>query len=153
MRSFGSATFIFQGICVISCPSSHAVKGMSAGTETVLLVEDEADVRLVAKEFLRGFGYTVLEAGNGAEALDVAKNHSGPVHLLLTDIVMPGMSGPDLAAQLTAARAETRVVYMSGYAEQPLGQNQPEATMKFVQKPFTRFSLVQIVRQALNQKP
>lgn len=121
-----------------------------AGTETVLLTEDEPDVRAVAREFLLGFGYHVLEAGNGAEALEIAKQHPAPVHVLLTDMLMPGISGPELATQIAAVRPETKVVYMSGYSEYNSTQQGGEPDRVFVQKPFTRDSLVRMIRQVID---
>jgi signal transduction histidine kinase len=120
------------------------------GSETVLVVEDEAGVRELACQFLRVKGYNVLEAGGGWEALDVARGHAGTIHLLLSDMVMPKMSGGELAAQLKAIRPEIRVAFMSGYSEfsrGDLGKGFPEAPV--LQKPFSPASLVEIVREAL----
>jgi len=122
------------------------------GTETILLVEDEAGVRELACQFLRDKGYTVLEAQGGLEALDIARQHRGTIHLLLSDMIMPKMNGRELAAHLKAIRPETRVAFMSGYSEfskGDLGQNSPEAPL--LQKPFSPVSLVEIVRAALTQ--
>ncbi len=120
------------------------------GTETVLVVEDEAGVRELACQFLRDKGYTVLEAEGGLEALAVSRSHPGVIHLLLSDMVMPKMSGGELAAELKAIRPEIRVAFMSGYAEfsrGDLGTGFPEAPV--LQKPFSPASLAQIVRDAL----
>jgi signal transduction histidine kinase len=120
------------------------------GSETVLVVEDEAGVRELACQFLRVKGYDVLEAEGGVEALEVAGRHSGPIHLLLSDMVMPRMSGGELAAKLKAIRPEIRVAFMSGYSEfsrGDLGKEFPEAPV--LQKPFSPASLVEIVREAL----
>jgi signal transduction histidine kinase/CheY-like chemotaxis protein len=120
------------------------------GSETILVVEDEAGVRELACQFLRVKGYDVLEAEGGVEALEVAGRHSGPIHLLLSDMVMPRMSGSELAAKLRAIRPEIRVAFMSGYSEfsrGDLGKEFPEAPV--LQKPFSPASLVEIVREAL----
>jgi len=120
------------------------------GSETVLVVEDEAGVRELACQFLRVKGYNVLEAEGGLEALAVSRSHPGAIHLLLSDMVMPKMSGEELAVQLRAARPETRVAFMSGYSEfsrGDLGKGFPEAPV--LQKPFSPASLVEIVREAL----
>ena len=120
------------------------------GSETVLVVEDEAGVRELACQFLRVKGYDVLEAEGGVEALEVAGRHSGPIHLLLSDMVMPRMSGGELAAKLKAIRPEIRVAFMSGYSEfsrGDLGKEFPDAPV--LQKPFSPASLVEIVREAL----
>ena len=122
------------------------------GSETVLVVEDEAGVRELACQFLRVKGYTVLEAEGGLEALDVARRHPSVIHLLLSDMVMPKMSGGELAAQLKAIRPDIRVAFMSGYSEfsrGDLGKGFPEAPV--LQKPFSPASLVEIVREALSR--
>ncbi len=120
------------------------------GTETVLVVEDEAGVRELACQFLRVKGYNVLEAEGGFEALAVSHRHPGMIHLLLSDMVMPRMSGEELATQLKAIRPAMRVAFMSGYSEfsrGDLGKGFPEAPV--LQKPFSPASLVEIVREAL----
>jgi CheY-like chemotaxis protein len=120
------------------------------GSETVLVVEDEAGVRELACQFLRVKGYTVLEAEGGQEALALSRSHSGTIHLLLSDMVMPKMSGGELAAQLKAIRPDIRVAFMSGYSEfsrGDLGKGFPEAPV--LQKPFSPASLVELVREAL----
>ncbi len=120
------------------------------GSETVLVVEDEAGVRELACQFLRVKGYDVLEAEGGFQALEIAHRHPGTIHLLLSDMVMPKMSGGELAAQLRAVRPEMRIAFMSGYSEfsrGDLGKGFPEAPV--LQKPFSPASLVEIVREAL----
>jgi signal transduction histidine kinase len=120
------------------------------GTETVLVVEDEAGVRELACQFLRVKGYNVLEAEGGFEALAVSHRHPGVIHLLLSDMVMPRMSGGELAAQLRAVRPAMRIAFMSGYSEfsrGDLGKGFPEAPV--LQKPFSPATLVEIVREAL----
>jgi two-component system, cell cycle sensor histidine kinase and response regulator CckA len=122
------------------------------GTETVLVVEDEAGVRELACQFLRVKGYTVLEAEGGLEALAVSRSHPGVIHLLLSDMVMPRMSGGELAAELKTVRPDIRLAFMSGYSEfsrGDMGQEFPEAPV--LQKPFSPSSLVKIVREALAQ--
>jgi len=90
---------------------------IAGGSETILVAEDEAGVRELACQFLRVKGYTVLEADGGIEALVVSRSHPGPIHLLLSDMVMPKMSGGELAVQLKAARPDMCVAFMSGYSE------------------------------------
>ena len=124
------------------------------GTETILVVEDEEGVRELACQFLRVKGYTVLEAKGGQEALEVARQYSGTIHLLLSDMVMPKMNGGELAARLKEFRPETRIAFMSGYSEfsrGDLSQGFPEAPV--LQKPFSPVSLVEIVRRALGRSP
>ena len=120
------------------------------GSETILVVEDEAGVRELACQFLRVKGYNVLEAEGGPNALDLARRYPGTIHLLMSDMVMPKMSGSELAARLKEIRPEIRVAFMSGYSEfskGDLGKIFPEAPV--LQKPFSPASLVEIVREAL----
>ena len=120
------------------------------GSETILLVEDEQDVREVAREFLGMGGYTVLEAKDGAEAIEVATRHPGSIDLLMTDMVMPGMSGRELAARLVQLRPEMKVVYMSGYTEYAtVRQGELTSHALLLTKPFTRGTLARTVREVL----
>jgi two-component system, cell cycle sensor histidine kinase and response regulator CckA len=121
------------------------------GSETLLLVEDEEGVRDLIREWLSGHGYEVLTAGNGVEALEVSSGFDGRIDLLLADVVMPQMGGPALAKRLTTLRPETRVIYLSGYADEALGDRQVlEAGAAFLQKPFPLESLVRKVREILD---
>ncbi len=132
--------------------SSQPVAG-ARGTETVLVAEDEPAVRALATGVLRQLGYAVLEASNGAEALRVAGAHE-TVHidLLLTDLVMPGMGGKELAQRLSAVRPSTKALFMSGYADGALGHaGVLEPCTAFLQKPFDRATLAQKVREALDK--
>jgi PAS domain S-box-containing protein len=122
----------------------------SPGLETVLLVEDEEHVRHVAREFLEIRGYSVLEAKNGEDALQLAHSHPGPIHLLLTDVVMPGMNGRELWQRLSW-RPEMKVLYMSGYPENAIVQHGTlEEGVMYLQKPFTLSALTHKVREVLN---
>jgi len=121
------------------------------GTETVLLVEDAAAVRSVIHEALVRQGYAVLDAPNGGEALRVAESHAGPIHLLLTDVVMPGLSGRQLSDQLTRIRPETRVLYTSGYTDDAVVRHGVlESGIAYLQKPFTVEGLARKVREVLD---
>lgn len=121
------------------------------GSETVLLVEDDDRVRALLASMLQKHGYTVLLASQGDQALQVAGRHAGPIHLLLTDVVMPGMSGRALSERLAAARPDTRVLYMSGYSDDALlGHGVRSASTHFIQKPFSIETLDQKVRQVLS---
>ena len=123
------------------------------GSETVLLVEDEAPVRDLAVRVLESCGYQVLAAGDGLEALQIGEQHDGPVHLLLTDVVLPQMSGVELAEQLQSARPEMRVLYMSGYTDDAIAQHGVLAPgVSFLPKPFTIEDLTQKVREVLEAK-
>jgi len=119
--------------------------------ETVLLIEDEPAVRSLVRGILESRGYTVLEAGRGEEALAVSEQHQGPIHLLLTDVVMPGMSGRELAERLGSKRPELKVVYMSGYTDDAIVRHGLlEQATAFIQKPFTPSSLARKVREVLD---
>ena len=124
------------------------------GTETVLLVEDSEPLRALIKEFLNDSGYTVLEAANGNDAIRIASEFGGPIHLLLTDVVMPGMGGQQLAEQLTRIRPATKVLYMSGYPNAGIAHSGILAAgVVLLEKPFTREILSRRVRQVLDQPP
>ncbi|HEX3528320.1 MAG TPA: response regulator [Thermoanaerobaculia bacterium] len=116
------------------------------GTETVLLVEDEDEVRTVLHQILTGKGYRVFQASSGAEGLAIARLARGPIHLLLTDVTMPQMKGTELAARLRAERPQTRVIFMSGYNEETL----PADELTCLQKPFSARTLTQAVRAILD---
>jgi PAS domain S-box-containing protein len=125
---------------------------MRRGTETVLLVEDQQEVRTVAGQILRASGYVVLEAADGAEALRVSEEFAGSIELLLTDVVMPKMSGPTLARNLARTRPEMRVLCMSGYTEDSvLRRGLITGELAFLEKPFTATSLTRKVREVLEQ--
>ncbi len=122
------------------------------GSEIILLVEDESVVRKLAYRVLRDHGYTVLEARKGDEALVLAELHEGPIHLLLTDVVMPEMSGREVAQHLLPLRPEIKVLYMSGYTDDTvLRHGVEESEVPFLQKPFTPEVLMAKVREVLNQ--
>jgi CheY-like chemotaxis protein len=120
------------------------------GSEAVLLVEDDAAVRGIAREILERAGYRVLEADGPERALELAAEEPGVIHLLLTDVVMPRISGPELARRLIAGRPGLKVLYTSGYEEGIVGeQGAPGPRAGFVRKPFTPEQLRQKVREAL----
>jgi CheY-like chemotaxis protein len=130
----------------------------SAGTDesqpshtTVLVLDDEESVRRLVTAVLASAGYNVLPAANGAHAVDIARAHEGPIHLLITDVTMPEMDGREAATAITALRPQCRVLFMSGYPAQaafPSGALQPDEG--FVQKPFVPRVLVQRVREILD---
>ena len=122
-----------------------------ARSETVLLVEDDDKVRAFASESLRGCGYKVLEASDGGEALLICEQYSGPIHILLTDVVMPRMSGRELAEKLEGLRPETKVLYMSGYTDDTIARHGVlDEGVNFVSKPFSQDTLAAKVRQVLD---
>jgi CheY-like chemotaxis protein len=121
------------------------------GSETILIAEDERAVRSVARFILERQGYTVLEAPNGAAALSIASDHEGSIDLLLTDVVMPGMSGRKLAEDLGVIRPSTRVLYMSGYTDDAVVRHGVlTASTAYVQKPFGPEALAAKVREVLD---
>jgi PAS domain S-box-containing protein len=122
----------------------------SKGTETVLLVEDEIGVRQVAREILKANGYRVLEAADAREAIRLAQQERGPIHLLLTDVIMPLMSGRELVEQIRPLRKDIRIIYMSGYTDDVLSyRGDLGADINFLQKPFAPEALTKKVREAL----
>jgi two-component system, cell cycle sensor histidine kinase and response regulator CckA len=126
-------------------------EGLPRGSETILLVEDEPAVRHAAAEFLSLQGYTVLEAKDGRDALSVASNHASAIHLAITDVVMPNMSGGQLAKELGFLRPETRLLFISGYAGKTvLDHNVAGLEPNFLQKPFTLKQLSGKIRETLN---
>jgi signal transduction histidine kinase len=131
-------------------PPAMPLAASSGGTEIILLVEDEAMVRTLAREALSGHGYRVLEAANGRQAMQLVKAYQGPLHLLLSDVIMPGMNGPELAQQLKALRPDMKTLYMSAYADEVLGScGVFSAGVNFLQKPFTPAILARKVREVL----
>jgi CheY-like chemotaxis protein len=124
------------------------------GYETVLLVEDEARVRDVAKLVLESKCYTVLAARGPDEAVKVSDQYKGPIHLLVTDVVMPGMSGTELTRALAGRRPELKVLFISGYAEDAVAEEGfPAGDAGFLQKPFGPDELAAAVREVLDTMP
>jgi two-component system, cell cycle sensor histidine kinase and response regulator CckA len=122
----------------------------NSGDLTVLLVEDTEPVRRMIASMLRRNGYAVLETADGAEALEVLTRGLESVHLVLTDVLMPQMSGTDLARHLARLRPGLPVLFMSGYADDPIMQSVPHSAACLLRKPFTAKVLIEAVHQALN---
>jgi CheY-like chemotaxis protein len=123
----------------------------SSGTETILLVEDSAELRKLATRFLEGAGYTVLGAAAGEEALDLLARQDADVHLLISDVVMPGMSGRQLAERLAQTHPRIKVLYMSGYTGDTIVRHGVlDAQVPFLSKPFTAAGLLRKVREVLD---
>ena len=135
----------------------HDVLGLprpERGQETILLVEDEVNLRRLARQYLETQGYKILEAEDGAAALQIAAGHKGALDLLLTDVVMPGMNGRELARHVTTQRPDIRVLYMSGYAENAVGHDGTlDAGINLLQKPFSLPALKDRVREVLDSEP
>ncbi len=124
------------------------------GTETILLVEDEANLRYLARQFLEKQGYRVIEAADGAVAMQIVVAHEGVIHLLLTDVIMPGMNGRELAQRVSEIRPNVKVLYMSGYTENVIGHNGTlDAGVRLLQKPFNLRDLKDKVREVLDATP
>jgi PAS domain S-box-containing protein len=138
------------GEAIAAEPTVAAAKPEQA-LETILLVEDESKLRRLARQYLENQGYTVLEAADGAAAIEVSNAHPAPIHLLLTDVIMPGMNGRELAHRLSLLRPETKVLFMSGYTENAIGHNgMLEEGIILLQKPFTLPALKAKVREVLD---
>jgi PAS domain S-box-containing protein len=128
-----------------------ALSIIKRGSETVLLVEDEDMVRNLATELLKENGYTVLEASGGEEAIRLCRNHKEPIHLLITDVVMPKMSGKDVARRLQMVHPESRVLFMSGYTDEAIVHHGiVDSHIAFIQKPFSETALMQKIRDVLD---
>ena len=126
---------------------------VAGGSETILLAEDEADLRELARIFLEGYGYRVLEAPSAEQAIRTADKFAGPIDLLLTDVIMPGMSGAQLAENILSKRPRTRIVYMTGYTDDMVVQHKVlEPGVNLLQKPFNRTDLALKVRSTLDGK-
>ena len=135
------------------CPASTAAMGVHLGSETILVVEDEENVRAMTRQLLRGCGYQVLESASGEEALRLAETHSGPIDLLLTDVVMPRMNGHDLAEMLKSRRPGLKVVYMSGYDRDAIVRHAVlDPDTPYIQKPFVPQAMAAVVRRVLDGK-
>jgi CheY-like chemotaxis protein len=149
-RGGGSVFSVYLPVAIgrrsVTPPPNMPALVRGAG-QTILLTEDEAPLRSVLRSVLTDAGYVVLTAGSGLEALEIAARHEGPIGLLLTDVVMPGMRGPELAKKLRESRPTVRVLLMSGYADDRLGDLGPEGTI--LAKPFSADLLTERVRQAL----
>jgi DNA-binding response OmpR family regulator len=132
-------------------PAAAPAEEPVGGTETVLLVEDDPAIRSLTARALRQGGYHVLDAVNGHDALQIARTHVGPLHLVLSDLVMPQMNGDELLLQIRAKRASTRLVLMSGYTASVARPERLKAmNVQFLDKPFTPDLLLRRVRAALD---
>ncbi len=132
-------------------PAPIKPSASATGNETILLVEDDDRVRALVSNLLRKNGYTVLLASAGDQALEIAARHRGRIHLLLTDVLMPGLNGRILSERLTSVRPDTRVLYMSGYSDDAiLRHGVRKAAAHFIQKPFSIDALAHKIRETLN---
>lgn len=121
------------------------------GDETILVVEDADDIRKMVCSMLALQGYTCLAASSGPDAIDLIERRPEPVHLMLTDVVMPKMPGSELARRVSRMRPEIRIVLMSGFSEDPVVRSYQCTPTPFIAKPFTAATLYSTIRQALDQ--
>ena len=136
--------------CPVTEEDAKSILTTLRGSETVLVVEDQENVRGLVTKVLKTYGYRVLEAASGGEALRLAQGHPGSIHLMLTDVVMPGMGGTEVAERLKPIRSEMKVLYITGYAEDSIvhrGVLSPGVA--FLSKPFTPEGLAAKVREVL----
>src|SRR3954453_10447172 len=134
--------------------ASPQIQKVEPGTETILLVEDEANLRYLARQYLEKQGYKVIEAADGAVAMQIAVAHDAIIHLLLTDVIMPGMNGRELAQRISEIRPNVKILYMSGYNENVVGENGTlDAGIRLLQKPFNLRDLKNKVREVLDATP
>jgi two-component system, cell cycle sensor histidine kinase and response regulator CckA len=142
-------------------PSEHAAVHLkkraaadarvAGGSETILIAEDEPDLRELTRIFLRDYGYNVIEAASAEQALQIGEVFAGPIHLLLTDVIMPGMSGRQLAERIHKKYPQTKIIYMTGYTDDMVVQHKVlEPGVNMLQKPFTRLDLASKVRSTLD---
>jgi CheY-like chemotaxis protein len=138
----------------VSVPAPERPPELPRGSETVLVLEDEEALRAIVREILEAAGYAVLEAADGAEALHVVQRHEGPIDLLLSDVILPGMSGPELARSLVEMRPRLKVLYMSGHDEASIVHRELlESGLAILQKPFASDVLLRKLRDLLDGRP
>jgi CheY-like chemotaxis protein len=137
--------------CQLSGDSAHDGKIPPRGSETIMLVEDEDGVRGITRMILQGLNYTVLEARSGEEAIRLCETHTDPIHLLITDVVMPKMGGRQVAEHVSAARQGIKTMFISGYTDDAIIRHGIEQSkVAFLKKPFTHLSLANKVREVLD---
>ena len=135
-----------QDAAAVDAETQRISEASRRGSGTVLVVEDELALGELAREFLEGLGYTVLQANNGTDALRTSEQYREPIHVMVTDVVMPGLSGPEVATRLSEAHPETKVLYMSGYTDNAVVlQGVLDKNSPFLQKPFSLDTLAEKV--------
>lgn len=142
------------GLARAGSPAMEATRDQMPGGETILLAEDQDVMRTLARRSLEKWGYRVLVAAHGAEALALARAHEGPIHLLLTDLAMPQMDGVELAGELVRLRPGTRVIVMSAHVDQArVDRVQSLPGAAFLAKPFALEALARTIRELLDGQP
>jgi two-component system, cell cycle sensor histidine kinase and response regulator CckA len=153
----GSVFKIYLPIVHVDSPRSEAREETpqpAQGTETVLIVDDEESVRRLTGDLLRSQGYRCLEAAGAKEALELASSHREPIHLVIADVVMPGMSGLELSQRLASVHPESRVLFISGYSgDEVIRRGLLRPGLPFLEKPFPSESLFSMTRHLLDRKP
>ena len=144
--------FLWRQATYVTGALGGSFRGMTlAPSETILVCEDQEEVRRVTHRILTSLGYDVVVAGGGQEALLLAEAWHDPIHLLLTDVVMPGMSGPNLARRLAASHPGMRVLYLSGHPEESIARHHVlQPGIAFLQKPYTTEILSRKIREVLD---
>jgi len=144
----------FAGEAAVQVATPVEYRKVEPGTETILLVEDETNLRYLARQYLEKQGYKVIEAADGAVAMQIAVAHEAMIHLLLTDVIMPGMNGRELAQRISEIRPNVKTLYMSGYTENVIGHNgMLDDGVCLLQKPFNLRDLKSKVREVLDATP
>jgi two-component system cell cycle sensor histidine kinase/response regulator CckA len=144
--AIGGALAAAEQLAKVSGPAPAAD---DTGQGTILLVEDEKDLRNLNARGLSSRGYTVLQAGNGVEAIDVLEQHDGEIDLVVSDVVMPEMDGPALLKELRRRRPDLKIIFVSGYAEEAFANNEPQGQHAFLAKPFELKTLVAKVKETM----
>jgi PAS domain S-box-containing protein len=139
-----------SGDAVENAESIRPIPQKLSGNETILLVEDSNSLRELTRELLTRVGYTVMEAGDGPEAIKLSQTYQGKIHLLITDIVMPKMRGQEVAMRIAQQRPHTAIVFLSGYTEEAVSQMENAGRIELIEKPYTADTLLQKVRQLLD---
>ena len=136
--------------CVEVEAPAEILKSIERRSQTILIVEDDEALLEVTRQSLGEADYTILTARNPSEAIQICERHSGPIHLMVTDVVMPGMSGAQLATHLSALRPEMQVLYVSGYTDDTIVRHGVlEPGLAFLQKPFSPKALIRKVDEVL----
>jgi two-component system cell cycle sensor histidine kinase/response regulator CckA len=133
-----------EQLAKVSAPAAD-----DTGQGTILLVEDEKDLRILNARGLSSRGYTVLQAGNGVEAIDMLEAHDGEIDLVVSDVVMPEMDGPALLKELRRRKPDLKIIFVSGYAEEAFANNEPQGQHAFLAKPFELKTLVAKVKETM----
>jgi len=146
------ATFkvYLPGLLAAAEPLDGHEREAPRGTETILVAEDADLIRQLTREILEVRGYKVIDAANGEEALRLCKAHAGTIHLMLTDVVMPGMTGRELVEEAVRLRSDMKVLFMSGYADEASKSGFLHPGLHFIEKPFTSNALALKIREVLD---